>query len=242
MVSTRGLVAVSVILLYSSTLYGIYLNFPELTEKEKEQFKYPRNLDDAKNLGRVLSNYKDKYFYTVLAGVTCVYVVLQSFAIPGSIFLTILSGYLFPFYVALTLVCTCSACGAAVCYYLSYSLGRNLVMKYFPEKLLSWQNEIKKHQDNLLNYIIFLRVTPILPNWFINIASPVVDVPILPFFFGTFFGVAPPSFLFIQAGTTLQQMTNANVVWSYQSVLTLAFFAFLSIAPIFYKKLKIKSE
>lgn len=30
---------------------------------------------------------------------------LQSFAIPGSIFLTILSGYLFPFPIALTLVC-----------------------------------------------------------------------------------------------------------------------------------------
>lgn len=33
---------------------------------------------------------------------------LQSFAIPGSIFLTILSGYLFPFPVALALVCLVS--------------------------------------------------------------------------------------------------------------------------------------
>lgn len=102
--------------------------------------------------------------------------------------------------------------------------------------------QIKKHENNLLNYIIFLRVTPILPNWFINIASPVIDVPIWPFFMGTLLGVAPPSFLFIQAGTTLQMMTNANVVWSWSSIATLAFFAVLSIAPVFYKKLKVKDE
>lgn len=39
----------------------------------------------------------------------------------------------------------------------------------------------------MLNYVIFLRVTPILPNIFINIASPVVNVPIGPFALGTVF-------------------------------------------------------
>ena len=36
----------------------------------------------------------------------------------------------------------------------------------------------------LLNYIIFLRVTPILPNTFINVASPIVGVPLAPFALG----------------------------------------------------------
>uniref|UniRef100_A0A914CVI4 Transmembrane protein 41B n=1 Tax=Acrobeloides nanus TaxID=290746 RepID=A0A914CVI4_9BILA len=209
---------------------------------EKQHFKYPRSIDDAKKLGKVLSRYKEQHFYTVLSGITAVYIMLQSFAIPGSIFLTILSGYLFPFSIALTLVCVCSACGAAVCYYLSYLVGRKLVMKYFPDRISKWQNEVQKQRENLLNYIIFLRVTPILPNWFINIASPVIDVPIKPFFFGTLLGVAPPSFLFIQAGTTLQMMTDANAVWSWSSVAILAFFALLSLAPVFYKRYKLKVE
>ncbi len=79
-------------------------------------------------------------------------------------------------------------------------------------------------RGNLLSYILFLRITPFLPNWFINIVSPVIGkpdttvltvyrkicfkitsflrlslgVPLLPFWFGSFFGVAPPSFVFIQ--------------------------------------------
>ncbi|CAJ0963299.1 unnamed protein product, partial [Mesorhabditis belari] len=191
----------------------VYYNFPKLDEEDREHFKYPRNLDDAKQLGRVLSHYKDQHYYLVMCGIVVVYVMLQSFAIPGSIFLSILSGYLFPFFIALILVCSCSAIGATVCYLLSFLLGRRLVLHYFPDRVVSWQLEIEKHKEHLFNYIVFLRVTPLLPNWFINIASPVLNVPATPFFWGTFLGVAPPSFLFIQAGATLETMTHTNVAW-----------------------------
>jgi uncharacterized membrane protein YdjX (TVP38/TMEM64 family) len=94
----------------------------------------------------------------------------------------------------------------------------------------------------LFYYIFFLRVTPILPNWFINIASPVVDVPILPFFLGTFAGVAPPSVFFIQAGKTIHQMTSTNVI-SWTSMLFLFLLGLLSLAPILYnRKYKPKSD
>lgn len=48
--------------------------------------------------------------------------------------------------------------------------------------------QVDKHRDSLLNYIIFLRITPFLPNWFINMTSPVIGVPVFPFVFGTFLG------------------------------------------------------
>jgi len=35
---------------------------------------------------------------------------------------------------------------------------------------------------------MFLRITPFLPNWFINVCAPLVDVPLVPFWAGTFFG------------------------------------------------------
>ncbi|KAL3076250.1 hypothetical protein niasHS_013521 [Heterodera schachtii] len=238
LISTRNFALSSVVFIYFAALLTIYLRFPELRPEEWAHFRYPQTIDDAKRLGRVLIRYKDQHFYTVLSGVAAIYLILQSFAIPGSIFLTILSGYLFSFPLALALVCLCSAAGATVCYFLSQMFGRSLVMYYFPEKLSKWQIEVQKQADNLFNYIVFLRVTPILPNWFINLASPIVDVPILPFFFGTLAGVAPPSFLFIQAGTTLQMMSNANVVWSWGSIALLAFFAALSLAPILFKYLK----
>uniref|UniRef100_A0A0M3HUU2 Transmembrane protein 41B n=2 Tax=Ascaris TaxID=6251 RepID=A0A0M3HUU2_ASCLU len=214
----------------------LYALIPELKPDERADLVLPRNLDQAKRLGILLSKYKDEHFYTVIFGIATVYILLQSFAIPGSIFLSILSGYLFPFPIALLLVCTCSACGAQVCYFLSHLLGRQLIMTYIPERVQKWQNEIASVDNYLFFYMVFLRVTPLLPNWFINIASPIVDVPASVFFFGTFFGVAPPSFIFIQAGTTLQMMTSTGVVWSYSAISMMVFSAFVSLLPICYQQ------
>lgn len=60
--------------------------------------------------------------------------------------------------------------------------------KFFPEKAEQWSVAVEKHKNNLLNYIIFLRVTPFLPNWFINMSAPVIGVPLVPFALGTFIG------------------------------------------------------
>uniref|UniRef100_A0A0K0F181 Transmembrane protein 41 homolog (inferred by orthology to a C. elegans protein) n=1 Tax=Strongyloides venezuelensis TaxID=75913 RepID=A0A0K0F181_STRVS len=237
MLSTKQLSIVTLVLsIYSVALYIIYLNFPSLGEDEIIHIKYPRNLEDAKQLGVVLSRYTDKHYYIVLSAVVALYIVLQSFAIPGSLFLTFLSGYLFNFYHACLLVCTCSAIGASVCYFFSQWIGRELIIKYYPEKIDAWQREVDKHRSNIFNYIFFLRVTPFFPNWFINMTSPIINVPLMPFFFGTMLGVAPPSFVFIQAGKTLNLITDTNQIWSWNSVVLLTFFASLSLLPVFFKK------
>lgn len=113
---------------------------------------------------------------------------LQAFAIPGSLFLSILSGFLFKFHTALILVCSCSAIGASLCYLLSQLVGRRLVRHYFPERAQQWSEQVDKHRNELLSYILFLRMTPFLPNWFINLVAPVIGVPLYPFAVGTFLG------------------------------------------------------
>lgn len=106
---------------------------------------------------------------------------------------------------------------------------------YLPERAAQWSSKVEGQRGNLLSYIIFLRITPFLPNWFINIVSPVIGVPLLPFWIGSFFGVAPPSFVFIQAGTTLQQMTSTMDPITPQTVGLLVVFALLSILPVLLK-------
>ncbi|XP_066947481.1 transmembrane protein 41B isoform X1 [Macrobrachium rosenbergii] len=226
---------VGIFLVSLSALAFVYRNFPQLEQEEYQYIKLPTDIDDAKNLGRVLSHYKDRYYLEVLAGVFVTYIFLQTFAIPGSIFLSILSGFLFRWEVALLLICFCSATGASFCYLLSYLAGRPLVQKYIPERAKSWQDKVDKQRDNLLFYIIFLRITPFLPNWFINITSPVINVPLWPFWFGTFLGVAPPSILAVQAGTTLYQLTSSRDAFSFTSLVLLAFAALLSLVPILLK-------
>ncbi|CAG0879400.1 unnamed protein product [Cyprideis torosa] len=232
----RALFILVLIFAFSAlSLFYVYLQFPHLDEDEWQYIKLPRDIEDAKKLGNVLSRYKEKYWFEVLSGVFLVYIFLQTFAIPGSIFLSILTGFLFPFPLALFLVCFCSATGASFCYLLSFLVGRRLVYRYFPDKAREWSQTVNRHRDNLFNYMLFLRITPFLPNWFINITAPVIDVPLSPFFVGTFFGVAPPSFVAIQAGTTLHKLTSSSDALSLTSISILAAFAILSLLPIFFK-------
>ncbi|XP_045492146.1 transmembrane protein 41 homolog isoform X2 [Colias croceus] len=242
--TSTALILVLIIFLSSLLTLGfIYRQFPDLDDQEKQHIKLPWDLEEAKQLGLVLDRYKDKYFYEVLLGVVLVYIFLQTFAIPGSIFLSILSGFLFPFYLALILVCCCSAIGASLCFFLSNLLGKRLVKKFFPERAAQWSKAVEKHRNNLLNYIIFLRVTPFLPNWFINMSAPVIGVPLVPFAVGTFIGIAPPSFVAIQAGQTLHTLTSTRDAWSWTSITVLSLFALVSLVPVLLKqKLKAKFE
>lgn len=237
------LILLSVFLSAASVMYLVYRNFPELNNDEKEKMKIPKDMEDAKALGTVLSKYKDTYYTQVLVAYFTTYIFLQTFAIPGSIFLSILSGYLYPFPLALFLVCLCSGLGASFCYMLSYLVGRPVVYKYLTEKAVKWSQQVDKHRGHLINYIVFLRITPFLPNWFINITAPVINVPLGVFFIGTFFGVAPPSFVAINAGTTLYKLTTAGEAVSWNSLFVLGILAVLSILPVcFQKKLQQKLE
>ncbi|CAJ1049665.1 transmembrane protein 41B [Xyrichtys novacula] len=220
----------------ASVMYLVYRNFPELPDDEMEKIKIPKDMDDAKALGTVLSKYKETYYTQVLVAYFATYVFLQTFAIPGSIFLSILSGYLYPFPLALFLVCLCSGLGASFCYMLSYLVGRPVVYKYLSERAQKWSQQVDKHRDHLINYIIFLRITPFLPNWFINITSPVINLPLGVFFIGTFLGVAPPSFVAINAGTQLYKLTTAGEAVSWNSLAILGILAVLSILPVCFQK------
>jgi hypothetical protein len=56
-----------------------------------------------------------------------------------------------------------------------------------------------------------------------------------------FSGVAPPSFVAIQAGTTLHQLTSSGDAVSFKSMLILGVFALVSLLPVVFKK-KLKSK
>jgi len=50
-----------------------------------------------------------------------------------------------------------------------------------------------------------------------------------------FVGVAPPSFIAIQAGTTLQQLTSSGDALSWQSICILAVLAIIALLPVVFR-------
>lgn len=83
----------------------------------------------------------------------------------------------------------CSSIGASICYLLSKTLFSDLVERSLKDRLAMWANQVRRNRSTIFSYMLFLRVTPFFPNWFINIASPHVGVPLPVFFVATFIGM-----------------------------------------------------
>jgi len=220
----------------SLIMYNVYLSLPDFTQEELIHVKLPRNLDDAKNLARVISLYQNTHFYPVMGAWCACYVFMQTFSIPGSTFCSILGGFMWPWFVALPLICCCSGTGASLCFLMSKIVGQPLVQKFAPAKMAEWRSKVQENKDDLFNYILFLRITPFLPNWFINLTGPLVGVPLSPFFWGSVIGVAPLSMLAVQAGQTLYTLTSTSETLTFTSVGFVCLAAIGSILPIYFKR------
>jgi uncharacterized membrane protein YdjX (TVP38/TMEM64 family) len=186
----------------------------------------------------------DQYYFSVMIVYIVIYIFLQTFSIPGSMWLSILGGALFHLVIALFLVCLCSAIGATNCYLLSRKFGKTFVKEKFSEKLDRWADQLKSHSHHLLNYIIVLRLSPFPPNWFANIAAPHVGVPLKIFFIGTFFGVVGPSLIHVQAGLTIEHLTSTSdfKIFSFTNVGALVLIALAVLLPVWFKKKVEKDE
>ncbi|XP_074599956.1 transmembrane protein stas [Brevipalpus obovatus] len=227
----------ALLLVYLIFAYAVFANFPKLSDDEKATIKLPKNKEEVRHLASVLVKYRDDNYIVMFAAILLLYIFLQSFAIPGSIMLSVLSGCLFPIPLALFLICFCSATGASICYCISYCFGRKLVLKYFPERAAEYRLKVAKNRPCLLSYLLFLRITPIVPNWVINLVSPLIDVPFATFFWATFLGVAPPSFLHIQTVKSLQNYVNSESEQSsFTNLLVIMLCAFFALIPALFKR------
>lgn len=121
---------------------------------------------------------------TVAVGILMLYVIMQTFAIPGTISLSLLSGALYGSTKGFVLIAFVSTLGSCSCYGMSRLFGRPVARAIWREKIDYFSSEVARQSHDLLSYIIFLRVTPVLPNVFINVASPIVGVPLWEFFLG----------------------------------------------------------
>lgn len=72
---------------------------------------------------------------------------------------------------------------------MSALIGKHLVIKAFPRLIVEMNNRIKNNQENLIYYMLFLRISPLVPNWFINVSAPIVGIPYFYFLFATLFGI-----------------------------------------------------
>lgn len=82
--------------------------------------------------------------------------------------------------------------------------------------------------------MLFLRLTPLIPNWFVNLASPLVGIPYRYFLVASFIGMMPMNFILIQTGQTLKEIETIGI--KPHHFVTLLILGVVALIPTFLGK------
>ncbi|KAK4279750.1 hypothetical protein QN277_011476 [Acacia crassicarpa] len=228
--------ALGVFFVFSAGLFCIYLTMPA---SEYGKIKLPRTISDLRMLKDNFAAYAEDHPAQFILGYCSTYIFMQTFMIPGTIFMSLLAGALFGVFQGLLLVVFNATAGASSCFFLSKLIGRPLVSWLWPEKLRFFQAEISKRRDKLLNYMLFLRITPTLPNLFINLASPIVDIPFQVFFSATLIGLIPATYITVRAGLALGDLNSVKDLYDFKTLSVLFLIGLVSMFPALLKRKRI---
>lgn len=209
-------------------LLSIYLTMPSV---DYNQLKLPGNVDELRLLTAYVSSYADDYELQVFLGFCAAYIFMQTFMIPGTIVMSLLAGSLFGPIRGMMVVIFNASAGASCCFFLSKLVGRPLALWMWPGRLQFFKAEVAKRKAHLFNYMLFLRITPTLPNTFINMASPIVGIPYGTFLSATILGLIPATFISVRAGLALGDLKSFAQLYDMKTLATLFFIGLVSILP-----------
>lgn len=150
------------------------------------------------------------------------WIVLKAVALPGSIVFCFALGGLLPLAQAQALATVCETLGGVACYGLSGAFGGPLLERFFPRLLARARREMRvgSNASRMQTFwaALFARQTPLIPNWFVNAASPIVGVPLDIFIVTTVLGSQAALLLGVSTGAMLRAMgeevafSDTNVV------------------------------
>jgi hypothetical protein len=73
-----------------------------------------------------------------------------------------------------------------------------------------WATKIRANKENMISFLIVLRIAPLPPHWVVNVVCPHVGIGIVPFWISTALGILGVSVIHTTIGGGLDEMTSAD--------------------------------
>ena len=141
-----------------------------------------------------------------LAAYMAIYILTVTLSISCGLILTLAGGLLFGTWIGGAVAAVAATVGATVV----FLIARTAVGESFNERAGPWLSKLSVgFRDEALSYMLFLRLVPAFPFWFVNIAPAVLGVPLKTYVLGTFLGIIPATFAFASAGAGLDSVVVA---------------------------------
>merc|ERR1712048_851779 len=91
------------------------------------------------------------------------------------------------------------------------AIGREILLHFAAEKMATLQGEMNKFQGSLFRYMLFLRVSPLFPNWFVNYSTALIGMPFSYFFVASLLAIQPAATMSIAMGGMLRDVGETGL-------------------------------
>ena len=169
------------------------------------------------------------------------YITYALLMLPGIVFLSLLSGFLFPQPFSTLYVIIAATIGAS----LLFLAARTAFKEILTQHSNTFINRLEHgFRENASNYMLFLRLIPLFPFKAVNLAGAFFGVPFRVFAWTTCIGMIPSVLIYTQAGKSLSFYLDDShpldpwELFDPYLVLALTSLAVLFLIPILIKKIK----
>ena len=172
---------------------------------------------------RLLSFY---HSHPVLFGLGYIafYIFYTTFSFPGAVLLTLMAGFIFQFFLGSLIVIIGSVTGAVFSFLISRYFLKDFLQNRFQSQFLVINEGFKKEG---FFYLLSLRLIPAVPFFMINIFMGITSISTRHYILGTFLGMLPAIFVYVNAGQQISTLKSPADILSFLVVLSLLLLALL---------------
>ncbi len=190
------------------------------------------SIGDVRINRRVFLHFAKRHF--LLASLIYMALMFMSaFFLPAAMPLTLIGGFVFGVIPAVALINISSVAGASLAFLLAkYVAGKKIQEKY-GDKLARFNRELAKNGHI---YLIFLRISPILPFFMVNYLAGLTKIRLRTIIWTTSLGMLPGSVAFTYAGRQLGTIKSASDLYSPRVIAAYVLIALAILLPMIIRK------
>jgi uncharacterized membrane protein YdjX (TVP38/TMEM64 family) len=141
-----------------------------------------------------------------LGAYALIYVLVGAMCVPGAALLTAAGGLVFGTFAGTAATVVGATLGATIL----YLLARNACSEWIDKAQGEWVRKLRSgFAQDAFHYLLFLRLAPVFPFWFVNVAAAALGVPLRTFVIATVIGITPATLGFSSAGAGLRHVMEA---------------------------------
>jgi uncharacterized membrane protein YdjX (TVP38/TMEM64 family) len=179
--------------------------------------------------------FAEAHFVPALALAFLAYAGAVAFSLPGGLVLSLTMGFLFGRWVGTVVAVLAATLGATLVFlaarYLFADAARRR-MGPLGEKISAG------FAENAFHYLLFLRLVPLFPFFLVNLAPAFTRINLRTYVTGTFIGIIPGTFVYVNLGQTLGRIDSLSGLVSTETIGAFVLLGLFALVPVFVKKFR----